>query len=724
MIIYCIVTAFFNTLAALVMGGAVMLRAPRRVENKLFACFAASFAAWSFFYLFWQLASTEEEALFYTRALTAASVFIPVTYFHFVSRLTSRRAELEIRLGYAAAVGVAVFAFSPHLVREVAPAMMFPYWPKPGLLFLPYLITFLYFVVRAWMVLFDALQTATHWHKRQVGYVLFGSVAGWLGGLTNLLLWFNIPVPPIGNGLSLAYIISVGYAMMQLRLADRNIFLVKGIVYLCVVAVMAMLYPVIVALLRAWVPAGMSEVQNVSEYVGAILITVALFVFVPRFTRELDAFLEEKAFGVLGDRRRRLREYIHSISTMSGLQTIYEETVNVVSGALKGTRVELFCRRDYEGDYGFQAGSTAGKSFFDQRRLTENDWVVRTTRSSGKALVLYEEERSVEASAGISECEQAGIELAIPIHADRLFYGLLLCGARRDKQLYSDLDISLLEAVCIQIGLTIRARELERRTNQTERLISLGTLAAGLAHELRNPLVSISTFTGLIAEQGADPEFRRQFHNVVDRDVKRIAAIIDQVGAFSNNADANFITVHLPQVIQDVYDIAKPELEKTGVTFTLEDDEALPSVRGNYSQLIQVFLNLVQNAIQAFTDSASPSIRVGFQTRRYRDGSPAIVVSVADNGPGIPAGIRSRIFDPFVTTKNTGERERDRGMGLGLGIVKCVVEAHGGTIDVASTAGEGTTFFVELPCEESRRIRSFHNSSQTENTLRVGNAQN
>lgn len=705
MIIYGIVSAFLNVLAALILGVSVLLKAPKRRENHLFAWFTAGFGVWSLFYILWLLAVTEAEALGFARMLTGASVFIPVTYFHFVSRLTSRRANWEVRMGYLSAVVVAAFTFTPYLVRDVEPALMFQYWPQPGPVFSFYFTLFLYYTVRAWLILFAGLRSATHWRRKQLLYVCFGTVVGWVGGLTNFLLWFNIPVPPVGNGLSLIYIISVGYAMMRFRLVDINIFVVRGLVYLLIIATIALVFPAIDLVINLYVPERIGDLGSVASYVGAFLVTLALFAFVPRFTRRIDAFLEEKAMGAIAGDRHKLREHIRAISAISNLQEIFHETTLVVSSALRVPRVEIFCRHEHEGDYTLQGASAEDKAFFSRRSLTDQDWVVQKTRPSGKAFVIYEQERTEQNEASLIECGRRGLELVIPIHADDIFYGLLLCGSREDNRLYADLDISLLEALCIQIGLTVRARELERRNNQAEKLISLGTLAAGLAHELRNPLVSIRTFTELIGEQGADPEFRTEFKGIVSRDVERIGSIIDHVAAFANNAEVKLSPVDLAQIIGDVYEIAQAEFKECDVEFLIDSSTPLPRVLGNYNQLVQVFLNLFQNAIHAVTGRPSPRISITFTVRVRPDGRKAVVAAVADNGAGITAALRARIFEPFVTTKDTGERNRRRGMGLGLALVKRIVEAHGGLIDVTSTAGLGTTFFIEIPCPDPADVR-------------------
>ena len=132
MILYCIVTAFLNVLGGVVLGLSVFLKDPRQRQNQLFSWFTVSFTGWSFFYLLWQFAQTPEDALLYTRLLLGCSTFIPITYYHFVSRLTGQGNDLEIKVGYVVAVLVASFTLTPYLVDHVEPEMMFPFWPKGG----------------------------------------------------------------------------------------------------------------------------------------------------------------------------------------------------------------------------------------------------------------------------------------------------------------------------------------------------------------------------------------------------------------------------------------------------------------------------------------------------------------------------------------------------------------------------------------------------------------
>jgi signal transduction histidine kinase len=286
-------------------------------------------------------------------------------------------------------------------------------------------------------------------------------------------------------------------------------------------------------------------------------------------------------------------------------------------------------------------------------------------------------------------------EAYFPIASDDFLSGILVLGRREGGERYTEAELALLESTCLQIAVNLRARQLERRASQTEKLISLGTLAAGLAHELRNPLVSIQTFAALMKERGTDLDFQQEFGAIVQRDVSRIASIVENVAAFAESNRVQMSAVSLSEVLTAAAEIARPELLRTQVELIMPAAEA-PRVTANYSQLLQVFLNLVQNAAQAMDGRPSSRLAIGYELQPGAP-QPLLCVSLSDNGPGIDPALLPHIFDPFTTTKATGERRGKHGMGLGLAIVKRIVQHHHGEIQVTSVLGQGTTFRVYLP---------------------------
>jgi signal transduction histidine kinase len=296
--------------------------------------------------------------------------------------------------------------------------------------------------------------------------------------------------------------------------------------------------------------------------------------------------------------------------------------------------------------------------------------------------------------------KQMPFEAAFPILTEGFLLGVLILSPRENRERYTEIDFSLLEAVCLQLGVTLRARQLERRASQTEKLISLGTLAAGLAHELRNPLVSIQTFSALLKDHGHEPEFHQEFAAIIQRDVGRIASIVENVSAFAENSTVPFRSVKIEEVINGVTEIMRPELTRSGVRFTMEEPRSQLPVHGNYSQLLQVFLNLLQNALHALEGRPDGRITVTVEARAGDLPKPMLCIQVADNGSGIDPALLSRVFEPFMTTKSTGDRRGTRGMGLGLAIVRRIIQYHQGAIEVTSELGKGTTFYIYLPVHE------------------------
>ena len=221
--------------------------------------------------------------------------------------------------------------------------------------------------------------------------------------------------------------------------------------------------------------------------------------------------------------------------------------------------------------------------------------------------------------------------------------------------------------------------------------------AAGLAHELRNPLVSIQTFSALLKEHGHESEFQQEFGTIMQRDVGRIASIVENIAAFAANHDVPFTAVKVEEVIKGAAEIVHPELTRTGVQLQFSSRRPVPPVHGNFSQLLQVLVNLFQNAIQALEGRPAGRITVTL-TEQARDRLTSMLcITVADNGPGIDPVLLSRVFEPFATTKSTGDERNKRGMGLGLAIVRRIVQYHQGAIDVTSERGAGATFHVYLP---------------------------
>ncbi len=242
-------------------------------------------------------------------------------------------------------------------------------------------------------------------------------------------------------------------------------------------------------------------------------------------------------------------------------------------------------------------------------------------------------------------------------------------------------------------------KTLERNVQRADRLSSIGTLAAGMAHEIKNPLVSIKTFTQLLADRYKDPEFRATFEEVVPHEVDRIDTIVSRLLDFARPRPVVYTHVNIRRTIDEVAALIENQLRKAFVTVELDAPDQSFFISGDDQQLHQVFLNLFLNAIDAMKQRGEGTLRIklrmGYFFKRRKNASnlverKCVHISVSDTGHGIPADRLPEIFTPFFTTK-------PEGCGLGLAVVHSIIEEHGGEIDVTSVAGEGATFTVSLP---------------------------
>jgi signal transduction histidine kinase len=259
-----------------------------------------------------------------------------------------------------------------------------------------------------------------------------------------------------------------------------------------------------------------------------------------------------------------------------------------------------------------------------------------------------------------------------------------------------DDEIGTLAAAFDRMADRLMQREQELKQSQTtlrraDRLSSLGLLTAGLAHEIRNPLVAIRTFTQLLPERYDDPEFRNGFQGLALKEVDRICGLINDLLTFARPSKPNVAPENISDVVENIARILESQAKEKNMEITREFDLNLPKVWIDKEQMKQVFMNLILNAIQAMKDGGSIVISTRISARNNDELiKECVQVEIRDTGVGIPEENLEHIFDPFFTSK-------DEGSGLGLAVSHQIVQEHGGFLTVESTVGKGTAFFVHVP---------------------------
>lgn len=381
------------------------------------------------------------------------------------------------------------------------------------------------------------------------------------------------------------------------------------------------------------------------------------------------------------DRRDWLPDALRALTAASEPREIEAIVVRHVQVGLQASRVEWW-RRDDDGCYRGPSEAIGGA----EARVLDA-WVL--------AAVAWQRDDAANSCADVTRVLAAtGADLVVPLRARGRALGMVLLGARTDRRAYDGRDLARLAALADHLVVGADRAELaalldesRRMLQQATRLSTVGTLAAELAHEIRNPLVAVQTFLQILPERLDDPEVTVDLRGVALTELQRVARLLNELLGMARASVATFATTDLEAVVEQVVRLLQVsarkkdvELERTG--------EPLPSGAADASRLKQAIVNLLLNAIQA-----SPAgTRVTVTTKNVLDGHgrPVVEIAVADEGPGIPAEERENVFHPFFTTK-------ENGTGLGLPVTRQIVADHGGSIAVEDAAARGARFVIRLP---------------------------
>src|SRR5213079_2527907 len=269
---------------------------------------------------------------------------------------------------------------------------------------------------------------------------------------------------------------------------------------------------------------------------------------------------------------------------------------------------------------------------------------------------------------------------------------------RASTSIFHGQDRQVLGALMVLTDITAIKR-LELQIRRSDRLASLGTLSAGMAHEIKNPLVSLKTFAQLLPERYQDSDFRDTFSNLIGHEIDRIDSLVNQLLRFARPAKPVLKPMHVHEVLEKSLQLVGHRLYQKEIKLTRAWQADVDTIRADADQLEQVFLNFFLNAMDAMkrggelhvtTEIHAATEWVTAISGTNGDSHEILRVSIRDDGEGIRKEDIAHVFDPFFTTK-------DYGTGLGLSVVHGIIQEHSGQIEVESEPSKGTAFHILLP---------------------------
>lgn len=688
--------SFLTTTAHVVLGTAVWRNQPRQPANQWFAFLSLTLAAWTLSNGLVNAYGGTASGIIWARSAFATASLMPLCFFFFVSEFPSATPRVSVQLRRIIAMSaLAIFAisFTPLIAKSTTSlngALQVTYGPLHPVFGLYLVGTLVYSLT----LLARKLRVLTGFQRLQVRYVFLGVALTAAGGvITNLVLplvFQTSRYSVYGPAFGVLLLVLVGHAILRYRLLNIRLVVRRGVTEVAAFAIAALAFMIL-----AWcASAFMSlEPRTLPLWVTLILVLLIAQVLQP-LRKSVQTGLDYYFFRDPYNYQNALREISRTIGDLIELPAVFEYTCRAIGETIRAEAVTIYAR------------DTGGAEFRLQALWYEGDAPPRETVSATSALVRWlnaerdvllaaevPRARPVDDRAAVADLRGRGGECAVPLMSQGQLTGLLLVGPRRSGDLYLAEDIDLLRTIASQVSIAIGNARLyakvvlaEAEKRRVERLASIGSLASGIAHEIKNPLVAIRTFAELLPERSGDEEFQGAFADIVLREVERIDQLVARLRGLAAGSGGHFAAVDLREPLQETLALLRGQIERGDIRLAVTFDDQTPLVHGDPSQLKQLFLNVLMNALEATERGGHLAVRLA-----YTPGTGRVIVEIDDTGSGVPMDLVPQIFDPFVTTK-------PHGSGLGLTISRAIADAHHATIRLDNNPrGRGARVALDFP---------------------------
>lgn len=673
---------------ALVIAVSILLRGRVRTVHLLFAAFAGDIGLWylsqSFFGFF--------QATIWERFTAILAILLPQFALHLFEAMIPHEGERRSRLTRGAGA-LAV----PMVLLVISPFQRF--WLVRGAIFF-YVFAFLTAGLYVLGQRGKRSGSRATQHRVRV-LVVIGALAG-LASVADFAWFLGTNPPPIGAALSVVFLFLLAQALRHERLLDVYEMLARLMIATAVAFLIAGIFYVLITFIGGF------NTMYLNAVLAAIVILVLFDPMRERVAEQAQRLFFRDRFDLersVADARRRLVHVLELDELGSIVMAALEQSRRVTAAALY--------LRDQDGTAFDQLASlgpgvpqrvewATASALLDRLErgplaLEEVKRDVRERKARGERTDASE--RVLNAAAVLGSLRE-GVVLRIRTEGDELV-GLLVVVDNRVRDAFSPEEITLLDAIAAQVGVVIENSRVYQQMKERDRLAVLGQMAAGLAHEIRNPLGAIKGAAQLLAEPA--PEARepdpqsREFIGIILEEVERLDRVVGSVLDLARANQGAQVPTDVNAILRRTLHVLSTERSNEDLTVEVNLDGNLPRAAIDPEKLRQVLMNLYRNAAQAMKGrgkiTVSTRVRFGRGTTRSGTSSveePFVELTVADNGPGISQKVLENIFLPFFTTK-------EKGTGLGLAISQRIVQGAGGRIEVRSYEGKGSTFAVILP---------------------------
>jgi signal transduction histidine kinase len=529
-------------------------------------------------------------------------------------------------------------------------------------------------------------------------YLFYGGIGAVTLAATDFLPKAGLAFPTLGNILTVIYMYFISQTLFHFRLLDIKELLGKMVTLTSLVLILTIIY----GLLLSWVGPDRPGVFFFNTLVASFVILVIF--------EQLRTWVEDRVnqwmFREKYEFSRRLQLLRQDLANIIEVGVLVRRILSSLEASERITHASIYLSDPAGAN--FRLTGHVGPRPIDHLEGTIRHLFLERLKEIGLLSVeALDRERAEQTSDGqedtavatrniMTTMEDMFASICIPMTEDNQVLGILNLRDDRLREAYASDELNGLRKLAAQAAITLRNSKLYEQMKERDRLAALGQMAAGLAHEIRNPLGAIKGAAQLLksptdqdVDRDAPDTEEAEYKEIIVEEVNRLDRVVSQFLGYARPDRGERQVLNINDILHKTVQLLRSQAD--GVNMAVELAPNLPQVKADPEQLQQVFLNLGINGLQAMPDGGT--LRVS--TRRRRGSKRGrviryIEISFEDTGKGISRENLSDIFIPFYTTK-------ENGTGLGLPICQRIIENHGGTIEVHSEPEHGSTFYVLLP---------------------------
>jgi len=659
------------------LGGFILYKNSRKSINRALAGISFCLGLWAVIILTASHVADPRAVKWLARINFFQMGLVPYLFLKFVQYFPGDKPTPFIRKSAAAAlVLMMALCLTPLVITDsrTAPGT---FEVDYGAMHPVYLFLFSMLFLSVFVMLFAKFRKSYGLTRLQIKYVFAGFVvSATLGITTNLILPLAgiRELVPLGTASAAILVGFLAYAILKHRLLEIETLVIKSFVYFVLTSFITAVYILIVLLFQQAM--GGAHKYFLPEIITAVVIALTL----TPLKNRLDALTNRIFFQKKYDYQKTLGELSLAISVTVNLDELLEKVLTQVVETMHLEGGSFLLREQISGEY--QVKKNAGHGCLKPGVKIPADSVMVSRLNSVNSVIVTEELSATDDTLLLKELSGLNAAICLPIRSKQQMTGILVLGRKKSADIFTSADLALLNTLASEMSIALQNARLYEEMQHKERLVFLGSMAASLGHEIKNPLTSIKLFIELLRSESNDAEFLKKFHEIVPAQIERLNDLSERLLTIARPAQPRPVYLDINEIIKWVVVLFETQAKKKGVQL-VPSLTTVPRIMADEQHLIQCFINIILNAIEVLEAGGRLVISNSVKGR-------LVEIRFADNGPGISAGDQEKIFEPFFSTKRDGT-------GLGLPICRRLIEAQGGTIRLENTAGKGACFIIDLP---------------------------